>query len=203
MGCLSQRRSNLIKQRGPRTIPNFCFQPGAACHTSLPSPSPEIDHGSAAGPNWPWCPATSPWVAVYQPLGAATFPRASQGLRGELWADVALVEGGSPLAEGGRALRAETRAPAQLGLGEVPANTEPAALLWPKRPSSYSGTTGGAAAGMMELDRWAQLGLAFLQLLLISSLPRGTVSDWEPSWGLMGSHTRLGAVAVIIWGVRW
>lgn len=139
---------------------------------------------------------------MYQPLGAATFPRACQGLRGELWADVALVEGGSPLAEGGRALRAETRAPAQLGLGEVPARAEPAALLSPKRHSSYSGTT-GAAAGVMELDRWAQLGLAFLQLLLISSLPRGTVSDREPSWGLMGSFTRLGVFAVIIWGVRW
>lgn len=29
----------------------------------------------------------------------------------------------------------------------------------------------------MELGWWPQLGLAFLQLLLISSLPRGTVSS--------------------------
>lgn len=44
----------------------------------------------------------------------------------------------------------------------------------------------------MELDRWAQLGLVFLQLLLISSLPRGTVSDQEPFAGSDGELDRLG-----------
>lgn len=52
----------------------------------------------------------------------------------------------------------------------------------------------------MGLDRWAQLGFVFLQLLLISSLPRGTVSDWKLSGGLMGSWTELVIAPVIIWG---
>lgn len=35
----------------------------------------------------------------------------------------------------------------------------------------------------MELGRWTQLGLLFLQLLLISSLPRGTVSSVQDAPG--------------------
>lgn len=65
----------------------------------------------------------------------------------------------------------------------------------------------------MELGWWTQLGLTFLQLLLISSLPRGTVSSRQDT--PVGRHLLSGVcrewawgppivgAAGGLWGLRW
>lgn len=58
----------------------------------------------------------------------------------------------------------------------------------------------------MELGWWPQLGLTFLQLLLISSLPRGTVSSIQDPpggdfslRGLVGGRAGASQEVVLVW----
>lgn len=154
-----------------------------------PLPQPGLEAQPDLG--WPPCcavPHSSPFQL--QPgasLRGHTSPgpaRVKAAERRGFWADVALSLKVVPSDEDGRACGAETRAPAQLGLGEVPVRAAcPLASLGPS-----PAVTRALATGTMELGWWTQLGLTFLQLLLISSLPRGTVSRGaSPFWGLVGS----------------
>lgn len=89
-----------------------------------------------------------------------------------------------------RAPGAETRAPAQLGLGR--SLEGPPARRPPVPPRSHSGLW---PQRKMELGWWMQLGLTFLQLLLIAPLPRGTVSSLQGPPG--AGHLSSG----VWWGV--